>query len=352
MAEFNTNGGLEVSPGPRGYSVVDAETSPDGTVLYLKTDQPATLNGIPLVPGPRGQRGEIGDPGEARLRIDTTVGYRVFLWDTATAGENMIYGDTGVWNVGSGVLAHRHGNIVTTTATNPTTLPLGFRPSVGGSAAGKSYASTDPWPAFVTGTITTPPVTNRGLEGYEAATSQGFTGTAQEWIDMVYGVLPTNGVTGQYLGWNSSGPAWMGLPRIGPGQWVNITLTQDWKASPGQSPQVRLNNGTVELIGDVTYTGPSRTVGVWGTDFTKIGTLPPAYAPDAHYDYPVRAFKGLVGSLNYPVVARVDIDIEGQIYLGAFENNGVLTLPIRATHTSINLGALPSYPLRNSSLGG
>ena len=118
MAEFNTNGGLEVSPGPRGYSIVGVETSPDGTIAYFKTDQPGTLNGIALPVGARGAKGDYGDPGEARLRVDLTVGYRVFLWDTATAGENMIYGDTGVWNVGSGVLAHRHGNIVTTTATN------------------------------------------------------------------------------------------------------------------------------------------------------------------------------------------------------------------------------------------
>lgn len=349
MADFNSNGGIEVSPGPRGYSIIGVETSPDGTIAYFKTDQPGTLNGVALPIGPRGPRGEYGDPGEARLRTDNTVGHRLFFWDTATAGETMVYGDTGVWDVGGGILVHRNGNIVTTNAATPTSLPEGFRPAVAGAT--RCYSTVEPWPDAVIGTITVAPSLSRGLEGYTAAAAQGFTGTAEEWIDMVYGVLPTNGSRGQYLGYGTAGPEWMGLPRIGPGQWQNITLTPDWKPSTGQSAQVRLNNGTVEMIGDVTYVGPETTAGIWGGDFVKIGTLPPEYAPDAHFDYPVRAFKGLRGSANTPVVARVDIDTQGQLYLGAFDIAGSISLPVLSGHTKVNLGALPSYPLRNSSLG-
>ena len=88
MAEFNSDGGLEVSPGPRGFSVTGYRLSADGKVVYFQTDRPAELNGIALPIGPQGTQGIQGDPGEARLRIDTSIGYRVFLWDAATAGEN------------------------------------------------------------------------------------------------------------------------------------------------------------------------------------------------------------------------------------------------------------------------
>lgn len=353
MAEFNTNGGLEISPGPRGFSVVGVEVSADGKTAHFLTDVPSKLNGIALPPGPRGPRGEYGDPGEARLRIDTSSGYRVFYWDTATAGENCVYADSGVRELTGSVRVHRSGNVVTTTSTTPATLPAGFRPAVAGVTG--TFTTVDPWPETMPGTQVSAPITQRGLEGYNAAVAQGFPGTATQWIQAVYGVLPTNGVAGQYLGFGPTGPAWMALPRIGPGPWVNLTLTSDWRATANQAAQVRINNGTVEMIGNVSYQGPLKTAGVWGADFVKIGTLPPAYAPDAHYDFPVRVFRGdpnQDGMANFPIVGRVDIDTQGQLYLGAFwyseANRSILC---RAGQTNVNLGALPSYSLRNSSNG-
>ena len=352
MAEFNTNGGLEISPGPRGFSITGVELSPDGTVAYFTTDAPGRLNGISLPAGPRGLRGEYGDPGEARLRVDTTSGYRVFYWDTATAGENTVYADSGVRDLGSGVRVHRSMNTVTTTSATPGTLPVGFRPSVAGATG--SYLTNDPWPETMPGTQVSAPLTMRGLEGYNAAVAQGFPGTAAQWIDAVYGVLPTNGVAGQYLGFGPAGPAWMALPRIGPGAWVNVTLTKDWAPST-TAPQVRLNNGTVEMIGSVRYVGATQVAGVWGYEMVKIGTLPPAYAPDGNYDFPTRVYRGDPnpnGLANFPVVGRIDIDTQGQIYLGAFwysESNRSITL--RVGQSNVNLGALPSYALRNSSNG-
>lgn len=352
MAEFNTNGGLEISPGPRGFSITGVELSPDGTVAYFLTDAPGRLNGIALPAGPRGPRGEYGDPGEARLRIDTTAGYRVFYWDNFTAGENMVYGDTGVRDLGSGVRVHRSGNTVATTSADPTTLPVGFRPSITGATS--PYLTSEPWPETLPGTQLTAPLSHRGLEGYSAAVAQGFPGTAAQWIEAVYGVLPTDGTPGQYLGWSATGPTWMALPRIGPGAWVNITLTKDWTAST-TAPQVRLNNGTVEMIGSVKYVGSDKVAGVWGYQMVKIGTLPPAYTPDGNYDFPTRVYRGDPnpdGLSNFPVVGRVDIDSQGQIYLGAFwysEANRSITL--RAGQSNVNLGSLPSYALRNSSNG-
>lgn len=348
MAEFNTDGGLEISPGPRGFSITGVETSPDGTIAYFTTDQPARLNGIALPTGRPGPRGEYGDPGEARIRIDTTVGYRVFLWDTFTAGENCVYADTGVRDLGNNIRVHRSMGTVTTNAADPTTLPEGFRPAV--SAATGTYTTTDPWPTTLPGAQLAAPATMRGLEGYAAAVAQGFPGTAEQWIDAVYGVLPTNGNPGQYLGWGPVGPTWMGLPTIGPGAWVNVTLDKNWKASTGQTPQVRLNNGTVEFIGGVSYIGPVAYAGVWGPDFVRIGVLPPAYAPQAHVDYPVRVFRGDPNGLaNFPVVGRVDIDTQGQIHLGAFYfGPEERTIRCEAGETAVHLGSLPSYALRNS----
>lgn len=351
MADLN--GGIEIHPGPRGHSITGFRLSDDGTIAYPQTDKPGELNGVLLPRGPKGVKGDNGDPGEARIRIDTTVGHRVMMWDTATAGENQLFGDTGVWDIGGGVLVHRHNNTVTTTATDPTTLPDGFRPALNSAAAGKCYTTLELWPATVTGTIISPPDTGRGLEGYQAALAQGFPGTAEEWIHMVYGVLPTDGTPGQWLQWGSIGPMWGNLPLIGPGPWVNITLTSNWRPYTGSVVRARNNNGTIEMIGDVTYQGALMEVGIWGEDFTHIGTLPPGMAPDAHYDMPTRTFKGLLGDAGTPVLARIDVNKQGQIYLGAFDlGGGNTTLPIRAGITHVSLGALPSFPLRNSSQGG
>lgn len=351
---FNTAGGREISPGPRGFSLSGVELSDDGTVAYFLTDKPGRLNGIPLPIGPRGPKGIPGDPGEARLRIDESVGFRLFLWDTALAAEYMVYGDTGTWTLDDGVTwVRRNVNEVETNAADPSTLPDGFKPAISGSTA-KHYLTNQAWPLNVLGNITTPPVTHRGLEGYNAAVGQGFPGSAEEWLNMAYRVvLPAGGTNGQVLTRTAVGASWLDLPRIGPGAWNNITLTSNWKASSGpfgdQIPQVRNNNGTIEMIGDVTYIGVTDTVGIWGSDFVKIGTIPPAFAPEAHYDLSTRVFKGLLGSAGTPVPARIDVDTQGQIYLGAFDIAGDITLPIRANITKVNLGALPSFPLRNSS---
>lgn len=349
MVEFNADGGLEISPGPRGFSVTGVELSEDGTIAYFTTDAPGRLNGVSLPVGPRGPRGEYGDPGEARLRVDTDAGYRIFFWDTATTGEHMVHGDTGVRQLPNGTRVHRTMNTVTTTAADPTTLPAGFRPSVAGATG--TYLTTEAWPTQLPGTELVAPVTNRGLEGYTAAVAQGFTGTPQQWIEAVYGVLPTNGTVGQYLGWTTSGPAWIPLPQIGPGPWVNITLNPGWRASTGRPPQVRHNNGTVEMIGGVTYIGPAAVAGVWGTDFVKIGNLPPGYIPDSDFDYPVRVHRGdPVGTMNFPVVGRVNINKNGELFLAAFyysaENR---TIRVEAGETAVDIGALPSFPLRNSN---
>ena len=267
----------------------------------------------------------------------------------------MIYGDTGIWTLDDGTTwVHRVGNFVQTNAPDPSTLPDGFRPALPG--IDWQYFTNDAWPTEVTGTITTPPVTHRGLEGYQAAVAQGFPGTADEWLNMAYRVvLPPAGTTGQVLTRTDAGASWLDLPRIGPGPWSRITLTSNWKASAGpygdQVPMVRNNNGTIEMVGDVTYIGPIATAGIWGGDFIKIGTIPPQFAPEAHYDLSTRVFKGLLGSAGTPVPARIDVDTQGQIYLGAFDLAGQITLPVRANITKVNLGALPSFPLRNSSLG-
>lgn len=351
---FNTAGGREISPGPRGFSITGVRLSADGTTAYFLTDQPGELNGITLPIGPRGPKGEYGDPGEARLRIDETVGFRVFFWDTAVAADYMLYGDTGVRRLADGSLYRRVNNTVETDVADPLTLPTGFHPTPGLERVGTTYTTTQPWPTALTGVEHVPPVTHRGLEGYNAAVGQGFPGTAEEWLNMAYRVvLPPAGTTGQVLTRTDAGSAWLDLPRIGPGPWVNITLTSQWKASAGpfgdQVPMVRNNNGTIEMIGDVTYTGPTTTAGIWGGDFIKIGTIPPEYAPEAHYDLSTRVFKGLLGSAGTPVPARIDVDTQGQIYLGAFDIAGEITLPVRADITKVNLGALPSFPLRNSS---
>lgn len=362
---FNAAGGREISPGPRGFSLSGVELSDDRTVAYFLTDQPGRLNGIPLPIGPRGAQGLPGDPGEARLRIDETVGFRVFMWDTGVAAEHMIYGDTGTWTWSVTVTnadgtttttttnVRRTNNVVETNSTDIKNLPDGFKPARPG-ATGPVYLTDQPWPTKVTGTISIAPQTLRGLTGYQAAVAQGFPGTAEEWLNIVYRVvLPPGGTTGQVLTRTDIGASWLNLPRIGPGPWHTITLTSNWKPSSGpfgdQVPQVRNNNGTIEMIGDATYIGPESKVGIWGVDFIKIGTIPPQFAPEAHYDLSTRVFKGLPGSAGTPVPARIDVDTQGQIYLGAFDIAGIITLPIAANITKVNLGALPSFPLRNSS---
>ena len=183
---LNTDGNIEVYPGPRGFSVVDAKG--DGTNVRFVTDEPRTLNPVALPRGPKGDRGPAGAPGEASIRVDETIGYRVFLWHPATAAEQMVYGDTGVRRLTDGSIVRRVGAQVETTATDTTTLPAGFRPAIDGNRP--MFTTADPWPAELPGTKVTDPAKMLGLEDYAAAVSNGYPGTAEQWMSDKYRVLP------------------------------------------------------------------------------------------------------------------------------------------------------------------
>ena len=167
---LNIDGNIEVYPGPRGFSVVDAKG--DGSNVRFVTDEPRTLNPVALPRGPKGDRGAAGTPGEASIRVDETVGYRVFLWHPATAAEQMVYGDTGVRRLTDGSLVRRVGAQVETTATDTTTLPAGFRPTIDGNRP--LFTTADPWPTELPGTKVTNPTKMTGLEDYAAAVTNGL----------------------------------------------------------------------------------------------------------------------------------------------------------------------------------
>lgn len=351
MTEFYEEGGIHVSPGPRGFSVTGVETSPDGTQAYFLTDQPGKLNGITLPRGPRGEPGEYGDPGEAHMRIDNSVGHRVYMWDGREAVEAMIHGDTGVRDI-DGVKVHRSMGQVTTDATDPSTLPEGFRPSIAGAKG--TYLTAEPWPSALPGTEVTPPVQYRGLEGHAAATANGFVGTVEDYLEFVYrSVLPPGGNPGDVVTMTNGGPRYLAPPNMNPTPWVNITLGSNWKTRLSQTPQIRLKHGrtSVALIGAVTYTGASMTAGVWGEGFVHVGNIPPGYAPEAHLDLSTVVFKGDpgVGTMNYPLPGRINITTDGRIMLGAFQGpNGELALPLEANETQLLFNGI-SYELRNSA---
>lgn len=225
---LNTDGNIEVYPGPRGFSVVDAKG--DGENVRFVTDEPRTLNPVPLPPGPPGKRGAAGAPGEASIRVDDTIGYRVFLWHPATAAEQMVYGDTGVRRLTDGSLVRRVGAQVETTATDTTTLPAGFRPTIDGNRP--MFTTADPWPAELPGTKVTDPTKMLGLEDYAAAVTNGYPGTAEQWLNDRYRVLPdpSRVPAGQVLTRTDTGLSYAPLPQIGAGPWKNITLdTNNWK---------------------------------------------------------------------------------------------------------------------------
>lgn len=318
---LNLDGNIEVYPGPRGFSVVDAKG--DGTNVRFVTDEPRTLNPVPLPRGPKGDRGAAGAPGEASIRVDDTIGYRVLLWHPATAAEQTVYSDTGIRDTGSGVV-RRTGNTVETTVTNPTTLPTGFKPARTG-ATGPVYTTADPWPTELPGTKITDPTKMTGLEDYAAAVTNGYPGTAEQWLADRYRVLqdPAKAALGQVYTRTATGAAWADLPQIGPGPWKNITLDKTWVPSRtlGNLTQSRSNNGRVDFYGGCSYVGPKAVAGMWADNGVRVGVLAPEDAPKFNIELVIRTYEGASGS-GYPVLARLQISDKGVMQLLAFSDNG------------------------------
>lgn len=121
--------GLQGEPGPQGIQGIQGEQG---------------------VQGESGPQGLQGLPGNATMRVDTSVGTRIFLSDGTT--EHMIHGDTGIRNLGellaepSGAglatgnfFIRREGNQVTLSAAlkavatdtmwKGSAIPVGYRPA-------------------------------------------------------------------------------------------------------------------------------------------------------------------------------------------------------------------------------
>lgn len=343
---LNLDGNIEVYPGPRGFSVVDAKS--DGTNVRFVTDEPRTLNPVLLPRGPKGDRGATGAPGEASIRVDETVGYRVFLWHPATAAEQMVYGDTGVRRLTDGSLVRRVGAQVETTTTNTTTLPTGFRPTIDGNRP--MFTTADPWPTTLPGTKVTDPTKMTGLEDYAAAVTNGYPGTAEQWMSDRYRVLPDPAKVpqGHVLTRTNTGLAYAPLPQIGAGPWKNITLdTNNWKVVShlGSRAQTRINGGTVEFYGFLTRTGPTAEAGMWAAEGVRVGVLAPDTAPAFNMDLPIVTYEGSSGAAR-PVMARLHVSDKGVMQLLAFSDNGKEnTLVIKPGVTQFGITGL-TYPAR------
>ena len=342
---LNLDGNIEVYPGPRGFSVVDAKG--DGSSVRFVTDEPRTLNPVPLPPGPQGDRGPAGAPGEASIRVDETIGYRVFLWHPATAAEQMVYGDTGVRRLTDGSIVRRVGTQVETTATDTTTLPAGFRPTIDGNRP--MFTTADLWPAELPGTKVTDPAKMLGLEDYAAAVANGYPGTAEQWMSDKYRVLPDPAKVpqGHVLTRTNTGLAYAPLPQIGPGPWRSLTLDKTWKVVShlGSRAQTRTNNDRVDFFGHVTYTGPTVEAGMWSTDGVRIGVMAPQDAPLFNIELVVITYEGASGA-GRPVPARLHVSDKGVVQLMCFSDNGKeQTLTVRAGITQVGLTGL-SFPAR------
>lgn len=345
MAELNTDGNIEVYPGPRGFSVVKAEG--DGTNVRFVTDEPRTLNPVELPKAKQGKPGPKGDPGQASIRVHEDTGYRVSLWEVATPAEQMVYGDTGVRSVAGGSV-RRSGNMVETTVVDPSTLPEGFRPAIVGAKG--IYLTNDPWPTTLPGTKVTDPVTMRGLQGYDAATANGYPGTPESWLNDRYRVIPDpSGVPqGQVLTRTETGLAYAPLPQIGPGPWKNITLdTNNWKVVShlGNRAQSRINGKSVEYYGFLTRTGPVAEAGMWADTGVRVGVVAPDTAPAFNMDLPIVTYEGSSGAAR-PVMARLHVSDQGVMQLLAFSDNGKEnTLVIKPGVTQFGITGL-TYPAR------
>lgn len=343
---LNLDGNIEVYPGPRGFSVVDAKG--DGTNVRFVTDEPRTLNPVPLPRGPKGDRGAAGAPGEASIRVDDTIGYRVFLWHPATSAEQMVYGDTGVRRLTDGSLVRRVGAQVETTTTNTTTLPTGFRPTIDGNRP--MFTTADPWPTTLPGTKVTDPAKMTGLEDYAAAVTNGYPGTAEQWMSDRYRVLPDPAKipTGQVLTRTETGLAYAPLPQIGPGPWRSLTLDKTWKVTShlGNRAQTRTNNDRVDWYGHITYTGPTVEAGMWSWEGVRIGVIAPQDAPLFNIELVVITYEGASGA-GRPVPGRLHVSDKGVVQLMCFSDNGKeQTLTVKAGVTQVGLTGL-SFPARN-----
>lgn len=343
---LNLDGNIEVYAGPRGFSVVDAKS--DGTNVRFVTDEPRTLNPVPLPRGPQGVRGAAGAPGEASIRVDETVGYRVFLWHPATAAEQMVYGDTGVRRLTDGSLVRRVGAQVETTTTNTTTLPTGFRPTIDGNRP--LFTTADPWPTTLPGTKVTDPARMTGLEDYAAAVTNGYPGTAEQWMSDKYRVLPDPAKVpqGHVLTRTQTGLAYAPLPQIGPGPWRSLTLDKTWKVTShlGNRAQTRTNNDRVDWYGHITYTGPTVEAGMWSWEGVRIGVIAPQDAPLFNIELVVITYEGASGA-GRPVPGRLHVSDKGVVQLMCFSDNGKeQTLTVKAGVTQVGLTGL-SFPARN-----
>ena len=337
---LNLDGNIEVYPGPRGFSVVDAKG--DGTNVRFVTDEPRTLNPVPLPPGPKGDRGPAGAPGEASIRVDDTVGYRVFLWHPATAAEQMVYGDTGIRDTGAGVVA-RTGNVVETTVTDLTTLPVGFKPARA-DVTGPVFITADPWPTELPGTKVTDPAKMLGLEDYAAAVSNGYPGTAEQWLNDRYRVLPDPAKVpqGHVLTRTGTGLAYAPLPQQGPGNFKNLTLDPTWGVVShlGNRAQARSNDGRTELYGFAVYKGPTVEAGMFSPEAVRIGVLPPDSVPNFPLELKVTTYEGSSGAAR-PVDARILVNDKGVMSLCSVSDNGrPNTITLKAGVAQVSLSGL------------
>lgn len=259
----------------------------------------------------------------------------------------MVYGDTGIRDTGAGVV-RRTGNVVETTVTDLTTLPAGFKPART-DAKGPVYTTADPWPAELPGTKVTDPTKMLGLEDYAAAVTNGYPGTAEQWLNDRYRVLPDPAKipTGQVLTRTNTGLAYAPLPQIGPEPWRSLTLDKTWKVTShlGNRAQTRTNNGRVDWYGHITYTGPTVEAGMWSTDAVRVGVVAPQDAPAFNIELACIAYEGASGA-GRPVPARLNVSDKGVVQLMCFSNNGAAnTLVVKAGVTQIGLTGL-SYPAR------
>ena len=339
MSEMNLDGNIEVYPGPPGYSVEKAEQVSE-TQFRLVTNEPRALNPITMPRGPKGTPGVKGDPGQASIRVDETVGYRVFLWEIAVPSEQMVYGDTGVRAVDGGTV-RRVNNTIYTTVTDPTTLPAGFKPDAGGS--GTMFFTAEPWPTTLPDTKVTDPTRLKGLEGYDAATANGYPGTPESWLNDRYLVLqdPAGATLGQVYTRTETGAGWRNLPQIGPEPWRNITLDKTWSTSSafGNLAQVRQNSGSVEFYGYVRYVGPEADVGLFSTDAVRIGVLPPDAAPVHNLELVCTLY--VKGYQVPPIPARLNITSQGVMRVMAFSDFAVhKTVTLTPSGSALNLTGL------------
>lgn len=110
-----------------------------------------SFDGEDGTPGTPGTPGAPGAPGNATIRISNTAGKAAYLWDTAAARDQLIYGDTGRRNISTlltagssaGVEVRRLGSTVFFASGDyqpgtigvvdefATGLPAGFRPAGG-----------------------------------------------------------------------------------------------------------------------------------------------------------------------------------------------------------------------------